>query len=48
VKLFCSPWSGRGVGCTQRPRLAAVLAFEKRRARQLSPIELLILKIIQL
>jgi hypothetical protein len=32
----------------QRPQLAAVLAFEKRRARQLSQIELLILKIIQL
>ena len=25
---------------TQRPRLAAVLAFEKRRARQLKPIRI--------
>ena len=36
------------MGYTQRPRLAAVLAFEKSRARQLKPIELLILKITQL
>jgi hypothetical protein len=28
------------IGDAQRPRLAAVLAFEKRRARQLKPIRI--------